>query len=132
MHPGLARTWRRAIGALALFWGLASAAGAVTVAVTVVDGAVNVDPVGITLAPTDDAIVFQLGTAGYTFPASGAVVITGTGSSFRCATAPSKIAVSCKKSGTGNGTQQTYQILVLPPSTTKPLPPPPDIWIVSN
>jgi opacity protein-like surface antigen len=114
-----------------LLWGLSTAATAASVSVTVSDGAVLASPGGITLAATDDSLVFKLGTAGYTFPSSGAVVITGTGSSFRCTTASSKTSVTCKKTGQGNGSQQSYQINVLPPGSSTPLASP-EVWVVSD
>jgi hypothetical protein len=117
---------------LGLLWGLSSAATAATVGVTVAGGAVVANPVGVTLAATDDSLVFQLGTAGYTFPSSGAVVINGTGSSFKCTTAASKTSVTCKKTGQGNGSQKTYQINVLPSGSSTPLASPPNIWIASD
>ncbi len=123
----------RWVAATAVLWGLSGAAtAATTVSVTVADGVVAASPVGITLGATDDALVFQLGTAGYTFPRSDAVVITGTGSSFKCTTATSKTSVTCKKTGQGNGSQQTYQINVLPAGSSTPLESPPNIWISSE
>ncbi len=116
----------------AVLWGLSAAAKAATVGVTVVGGAVVASPLGVTLAPTEDSLVFQLGTPGYTFSLTGAVVITGTGSSFRCVTAGSRTTVTCKKSGQGNNSQQTYQISVLPAGSKTPLDSPPDLWIVSE
>jgi opacity protein-like surface antigen len=120
------------VAALALLWGLSSAACAANVAVTVSGGAVVASPEGVTLAATEDSLVFQLGTAGYTFPSANAVVITGTGSSFKCTTAASKTSVTCKKTGQGNGSQQTYQINVLPSGSSTPLESPPNIWISSE
>jgi hypothetical protein len=120
------------VGVLGFLWALSSAATAASVGVTVVGGAVVASPVGVTLAATEDSLVFQLGTAGYIFPGSGAVVITGTGSSFKCTTAASKTSVTCKKTGQGNGSQQTYQINVLPAGSSTPLQSPPNIWITSD
>ena len=120
------------VGVVGLLWGLSFAAAAANVSVTVSGGAVAASPTGVTLASTDDSLVFKLGTAGYTFAGSGAVVITGTGSTFKCTTASSKTSVTCKKTGQGNGTQQGYQINVLPAGSSKPLESPPNIWVVSE
>ena len=116
----------------AVLWGLSSNAAAATVNVTVSSGAVVASPLGVTLAATDDTLIFKLGTAGYTFPGSGAVVIAGTGSTFKCTTATSKTTVTCKKTGTGNGSQQGYQVNVLPAGSTARLASPPDIWVISE
>jgi hypothetical protein len=118
--------------ATVLLVGVSLAATAASVGVVVSGGAVAASPAGVTLAATDDALVFQLRTAGYTFPASGAVVITGTGSAFRCTTAANKTTVTCKKTGQGNGSQQTYQINVLAAGSSSAMSSPPDIWIQSD
>ncbi len=123
--------WKGWVGALGLLWGLNSAAAAATVGVTVSGDTVAANPAGVTLAATDDSLVFQLGTTGYTFPSSAAAVITGTGSAFRCTTSTSKTTVTCRKTGQGNGSQQSYQINVLPPGSLAPLPSP-DVWVVSD
>ena len=129
MSGGQSRGW---VAALGLLWGLSSAAAAATVGVTVSGDTVAANPAGVTLSAVDDSLVFQLTTAGYIFPSSAAVVITGTGSAFRCTTSASKTTVTCRKTGQGNGSQQTYQINVLPPGSSDPLASPPNIWIQSE
>ncbi len=123
--------WVALLGVLCGLGLVATAATAASVSVTVSDGVVVASPVGVTLAATDDSLVFQLGTAGYTFPSANAVVITGTGSTFKCTTATSKTSVTCKKTGQGNGSQQGYQITVLPTGSSTPLPSP-NVWVVSE
>jgi hypothetical protein len=120
------------VALLGVLCGLSSAATAASVRVTVSGGAVVASPTGVTLAATDDSLVFQLGTAGYNFTSANAVVITGTGSSFKCTTAASKTSVTCKKTGQGNGSQQGYQINVLPAGSSTPLASPPNIWVMSE
>ncbi len=132
MSRSKGRGWAARVGVFGLLWGLSAAAAAASVNVTVSGGAVSVYPSSVTVAGTDDSLVFQLSATGYAFPASAAVVITGTGSTFRCATSANKMSVSCRKSGTGNGIAQAYQINVVPTGSSQPPAPASDIWIQSE
>jgi hypothetical protein len=109
-------------------------ATAATVTVTVSNDVVVVDPAGLKLPPSDPLIVFKLATPGYVFPTSNAVVITGTGATFKCSNTPGGLEVNCRRSGKGNGSQQGYVVKVVPAPGAKAAPPKssPNIWIQSD
>ena len=115
---------------LGLLWGLSSPAMAGTVNVTVVGGAVVASPVG-ELKSTDDTVVFQLATPGYSFPAVNAVSVMGAGASLRCS-ASSKTAVTCKQAGKVGSGQQIYVVRVQPEGSSETLQSEPNIWVQSE
>jgi hypothetical protein len=119
------------LAAWALLAGLNATAMAASVSVVVSSNSVSVDPNTLSLSPTDDAINFQLGTAGYVFPSSNAVVIDGGG--FSCRTVSSGASVSCRRAK-GAANPKSFRVNVQPASGSgAPVPKSSsDIWVVSE
>lgn len=118
--------------ALALLVAFSAAANAATVAVTVADGAVAVDPAGVQLDTADTALLFELGTAGYVFPTSNAVVFKGV--TYSCKTAAGGLSVNCRRTSAASVSGSSFQVSVQPAPgvrATKPQPSP-NIWVTSE